>query len=212
MGDRDIGMLRQPLQARSQDSTDRMLDAAIAILDRTGLAGLTIAAVGKEAGVATGTIYHRFRDRRAVLIAAQHRFLTGLEDELLTTTAPIWYVDDDDDFLSQLLEAFDQLFTQHRNAFRAFMLTSDEDEELRKRGTESGRRFAAFLADRLTQRFNCSQDAADSAFRIMFSDAVLGAMFTPTEVSPSPADRAQRLDHLKSAIHALLKPDVHCQR
>ena len=208
MGDPDLGMLRAPVQARSQDSTDRMLDAAITILDRAGLAGLTIAAVGKEAGVATGTIYHRFRDRRAVLIAAQNRFLTRLEEELLTTTAPIWYMEDDDDFLLQMLVTFDQIFTQHRNAFRAFMLTSHEDAELRQRGTESGRQFAAFLIDRLTQRFNCSHDVADSAFRIIFSEAVLGAMFTPTEVSPSPADRALRLNHLKSAIRALLEADI----
>lgn len=208
MDDPDIGMLRAPVQARSQDSTDRMLDAAIAILDRAGLAGLTIAAVGKEAGVATGTIYHRFRDRRALLIGAQHRFLTRLEEEFLATTAPIYFKEDDDDFLLELLEAFDRTFIQHRNAFRAFMLTSHEDADLRRRGTESGLRFAAFLIDRLTQRFNCSHDAADSAFRIIFSEAVLGAMFTPTEVSPAPADRLQRLKHLRSAVRALLEADI----
>lgn len=205
MDDRDIGMLRTPVQARSQDSTDRMLDAAIIILDRAGLAGLTIAAVGKEAGVGTGTIYHRFRDRRAVLIAAQHRFLARLEDEWLATAASIWCIDDDDEFLLRLLEAFGQSFAQHRNAFRAFMITANEDPELRRQGTASSHRFASFLIDGLTRRFNCSRDVADSAYRIMFSEAVLGAVFTPTEVSGSPADPAERLGHLKAAIRALLK-------
>ncbi len=209
MGEPDTGMLRAPVQARSQDSTDRMLDAAISILDRAGLPGLTIAAVGKEAGVATGSIYHRFRDRRAVLIAAQNRFLTRLEEEFLTTTAPIWHLEDDDAFLLELLEAFDEIFTQHRNAFRAFMLTSHEDAELRLRGTQSGLRFAAFLIDGLTRRFSCGHDIADSAFRMIFAEAVLGAMFTPTEVSPSPADRAQRLNHLTSAIRALLEAHIY---
>jgi AcrR family transcriptional regulator len=205
MANPDLGILRTPVQTRSQDSTDRMLDAAITILDRAGLTGLTIAAVGKEAGVATGTIYHRFRNRRAVLIAAHDLFLTRLEGAFLTTTASVWSLEDDDDFLLEILEAFDEVFTQHRNAFRAFMLSSHQDAEIRRRGTESSRRFAAFLIDQLSQRFDCSHDVADSAFRIIFAEAVLGAMFTPDEVSPSPTGRARRLNHLKSAVRALLE-------
>ncbi|MGD9619058.1 MAG: TetR/AcrR family transcriptional regulator [Mycolicibacterium sp.] len=205
MSDPGTGMRRAPVQARSQDSTDRMLDAALIILDRAGAAGLTISAVSKEAAVSTGTIYHRFRGRRALLIAAHNRFLARLEEQFITTSAPIWDLAADDDFLLELLETFDQTFSQHRNAFRAFMVASHTDADIRERGTESGRRFAAFLIEMLTQRFSCSHDAADSAFRIIFAEAVLGTMFTSEEVSASPADRTIRLQHLRAAIRALLE-------
>jgi AcrR family transcriptional regulator len=52
-----------------------MLDAALVILERDGLQGPTIAAVAKEAGVGIGTIYHRFKDRMGLVIAAEDRFL-----------------------------------------------------------------------------------------------------------------------------------------
>lgn len=46
--------LRKPQQSRSQQSTGRMLDTALAILDREGLEGLSIAAVSRESGVSNG--------------------------------------------------------------------------------------------------------------------------------------------------------------
>lgn len=204
MGQRDLGVLRAPVQQRSQDSTNRMLDAALVILDRDGLTGLTIAAVAKDAGVATGTIYHRFKDRHALIVGAQDRFLNRLEEQLLNASAPVLRITGNEKFLQRLIELVAEIFGTHRNAFRAFMMTYTDDPLLRSRGTESSRRFAEFVTDALVARFECSREVADSAYRLMYADAVLGTLFSPDELSRSPASTRQRLTHIKEAIGALL--------
>jgi AcrR family transcriptional regulator len=59
--------MSKPVQSRGEVSTDNMLD----ILRRDGLDGFTIGAVCRASGVSSGSIYHRFGDRRGLLMAAQ---------------------------------------------------------------------------------------------------------------------------------------------
>lgn len=195
--------MRAPLQARSQHSTARMLDGALAVLDRAGLSGLTIAAVAAEAAMSTGAIYHRFTDRHQLVIAAQDRFLTRLEHDWLTSSAPIWAIEDRDELLRRLVAAFTETFTGHRNAFKAFIVTGNDDPELRSRGVESSRRFAAYIADRLTDRFGCTPVAAHAAYQLLFADATLSTMFTADEVT-GPSTPVARSAHLATAIAAIL--------
>src|SRR3990170_1412176 len=125
--------IRPPQQTRSQDSTNRALGATLEILDRDGMAGLTVAAVSRESGASNGALYHRFGDRRGLLIAAQDRFLTQLEADWLATLGPIWDNPDDRPFLRELAATFLQIFAQHRRLFHAFMVTGNDDIELRHR-------------------------------------------------------------------------------
>lgn len=206
-------LVKIPVQARSQRSTDRMLDAALAILDEKGLKGLTIAAVGRRAGVSTGAIYHRFKDRSALLIAAQERFLANLEEQWVNTPAATHEPIDNHRYLRRIIDDINTTFAKHRKAFRAFMITGHDDPHLRRNGTASNRRFAAFLSGIFVERFGCTAEAADSAFRLMFSDAVLNAMFTSREVSRRPTPSNVRIEHMTVAALAILTtPPERIQR
>ena len=111
-----------------------MLDAALTLLDRDGMAGLTIAAVSRESGVSNGALYHRFGDRRSLLLAAHDRFLSRLELDWLSASAPIWAIDEPDVLLSELVANYLQVFTEHRRTFRAFLMSKDSDVDVRARG------------------------------------------------------------------------------
>ncbi|MFB1298714.1 TetR/AcrR family transcriptional regulator [Mycobacterium sp. pW049] len=202
MSDEPNGM-RAPVQARSHESTERILDGALSVLDRAGLSGLTMAAVANEAAMSIGAIYHRFADRRHLLIAVQDRFLSRLERDWLNTSAPIWATEDRDEQLHRLVAAFTETFATHRNAFKAFMVTGNDDPGLRARGNESSGRFAAYFAAQLTERFGCPPDAAEAAYRLLLADAVLSIMFSPAEVTGASAPAA-RPAHLVAAIRAVL--------
>ena len=196
--------MRAPKQARSQDSTDRMLDAAVTILNNVGLAGLTVAAVSRESGASNGALYHRFGDRRGLLIAAQDRFLTQLEATWLETLGPIWDNPDDWAFLRDLAATFLQIFTQHRRVFHAFMVTGNDDVELRHRGAQTSIRAAQFIADQLTGRFGCSREAAESAYRLLFAQAALAVMFREEEVDTGHLPPDAHIDYLARALAAIL--------
>lgn len=196
--------LKVPVQARSQQSTARMLDGALAILDRGGVTALTIAAVGEAAGVSTGAIYHRFRDRDALLVAAQERFLSRIEEQWPLDAENARTLSDDREFVHYVIDTFDRSFTGHRNTFRAFMVTGNANAHIRRNGTESNRRFAVLLRDVLLERFGCAPDQAHSAYRIMYSGVVLDAMFTGDEVSERPLSDTTRIEHLTTAVLAVL--------
>ncbi|WP_158887723.1 TetR/AcrR family transcriptional regulator [Amycolatopsis anabasis] len=67
-------------------TTDNFLDAAIAIFAEDGVRGVTMTAVARRTGAPSGSIYHRFPDRAALLAAVWlrtvHRFHTGFLEAL----------------------------------------------------------------------------------------------------------------------------------
>lgn len=72
--------VKKPQQARSRDTERRLLAAATAILEREGLAGLSVARVVREAKSSVGSFYARFADKDD-LLRAVHRERMG---QLLT--------------------------------------------------------------------------------------------------------------------------------
>jgi TetR/AcrR family transcriptional regulator, transcriptional repressor for nem operon len=64
-----------------------LLDSAVAVADRVGLAELSVAGVTAEAGVAKGTFYVHFTDRGALLVALHRRFHDELFARILADTA-----------------------------------------------------------------------------------------------------------------------------
>jgi AcrR family transcriptional regulator len=66
---------RQPAQARSAARVERMLDACARILDEHGYDALTTTRIAHRAGVAIGSVYQFFPDKRAVAQALALRNL-----------------------------------------------------------------------------------------------------------------------------------------
>ncbi|MGI5219318.1 TetR/AcrR family transcriptional regulator [Nocardia sp. CA-290969] len=62
--------------------TDRLLDAAADLLAAGGPAAVTMSGVAKAAGAPSGSVYHRFPDRPALLAALWARALRGFHDDL----------------------------------------------------------------------------------------------------------------------------------
>lgn len=68
------GMAREAMTAVGHRTREALLDAGIAVAERHGLAGLSVNLVVAEAGVAKGTFYVHFTDRRAFIDALHERF------------------------------------------------------------------------------------------------------------------------------------------
>jgi AcrR family transcriptional regulator len=66
-------MRKVPRQARSQATTDALLDAAAHILGDRGWAGLTTNAVAEVAGVSIGSLYQYFPNKLALIEAVRQR-------------------------------------------------------------------------------------------------------------------------------------------
>jgi AcrR family transcriptional regulator len=71
---------KMPRQVRSQAHVEKLLDAAVTLIARHGVAGLTMAAVGKAAGSSPGSLYQFFPNREAIVDAVATREAARVTD------------------------------------------------------------------------------------------------------------------------------------
>lgn len=77
---------RKPMQQRSAQRVEKMLDACAALVHEHGYDGVTTTMIAKRAGVAVGSLYQFFPDKRAVVQALTQRnlerFVTTVDERL----------------------------------------------------------------------------------------------------------------------------------
>jgi AcrR family transcriptional regulator len=98
---------RQPVQQRSAKRVEQMLDASAALIDELGYEALTTTLIAKRAGVAVGSLYQFFPDKRAVVQALTARNLerfVGAVNERLKQLGPEHWWDVVDSILDIYLE------------------------------------------------------------------------------------------------------------
>lgn len=74
---------RTPRQDRARHKVELILQAAMRLLAKGGLAGFTTNAVAETAGVSIGTLYQYFADKAAILDALAEREMAGLSHGIL---------------------------------------------------------------------------------------------------------------------------------
>jgi len=72
--------MKTAVQERSRKTEQALLNALERLLDSKSMADLTVAEIASEAGLTTGAIYRRFRDKNDLLHAAFDRFLERTEE------------------------------------------------------------------------------------------------------------------------------------
>ncbi|MFF0577987.1 TetR/AcrR family transcriptional regulator [Streptosporangium saharense] len=70
----------------SQHDVDRLLDAGVRLAAQAGPASVTMAAVAREAGAPSGSVYHRFPSRAALLAALWLRTVDRFQEGFLAAT------------------------------------------------------------------------------------------------------------------------------
>jgi AcrR family transcriptional regulator len=103
---------RAPVQERSAARVQRMLDACAEIVEELGYEGLTTTLLAERAGVAIGSVYQFFPDKRAVVQALTQRnldiYLSKLSTKLADGTFSHW---------REIVDAaIDEYIEMHRSA------------------------------------------------------------------------------------------------
>jgi AcrR family transcriptional regulator len=63
----------EPAGAPGKDRQERILDAVLMVLSRSGISGVSMRAVAREAGVALGLVNYHDADKKGLIPAALHR-------------------------------------------------------------------------------------------------------------------------------------------
>ena len=77
-----VPLRKQPVQQRSAKRVELMLEACAALIDELGYDGVTTTLIAERAGVAVGSLYQFFPDKRAVVQALTKRHLDHFTKEI----------------------------------------------------------------------------------------------------------------------------------
>ncbi len=90
-----VPLRKQPVQQRSAKRVEQMLEACAVLIDELGYDGVTTTLIAERAGVAVGSLYQFFPDKRAVVQALTKRnldhFTAEIERRLDWTNLEYWW-------------------------------------------------------------------------------------------------------------------------
>lgn len=135
-----------PVTPKGRETRDGLLDAGETVAARDGLAGLSVAAVTTQAGVAKGTFYVHFTDRAAFVAAIERRFYDRVAERVLAAVASL---DPGRAFLVAAVEAYLDACLANR-AVKALILDSRAHAERGALFAELLDRFEALVAPSMT--------------------------------------------------------------
>ena len=147
---------RMPVQGRSLAKVQRMLDACAELVDEVGYEELTTTLVASRAGVAIGSVYQFFPDKRAIVQALTLRNLEAYLDRLYRRIA--------DGALANWWDAvdaaIDEYIWMHRHApgFRALHFGDVVDMHLLDDERNNNDVIVDELARMLTSQFSIPDD------------------------------------------------------
>jgi len=177
--------LRPPRQARSQQSQERVLDAFAFMLAKQPFEGITMADLARRAGVAVTSIYARFEDKRALVLALHERHVAEtkeLTDALLDPER--WRDADLETVVRGVIGQVVRRQQERAPLLRTALLVNDRDVERRvahlmEHGSE---RLAALLWPRLRGVSPAAGDRlVDFAFRAVVAVLQQRLIFPTTE-------------------------------
>ena len=97
--------VRVPQQARSRRTRERILEAAAGCFEDRGYDETTTAEIARRAGIAVGSIYDYFQDKRAILLEILHDTVEQVANLVVEGLAPdAWRGADPRDSVRKLLE------------------------------------------------------------------------------------------------------------
>ncbi|HWC79922.1 MAG TPA: TetR/AcrR family transcriptional regulator [Pseudonocardiaceae bacterium] len=100
---------RRPVQQRSAARVERMLEACATLIDELGYDGVTTTLIADRAGVAVGSLYQFFPDKRAVVQALTarnlDRFMDHVAQRMAGATMAHWW-----DAVDLVFDAYVEMF------------------------------------------------------------------------------------------------------
>ena len=204
-------MSKKPQQARSIESTNRMLDAAETLLREGGPRAITVEAVIERSNTSMGSFYARFGNHYGLLEALHERYLEVIvkEDFFGRLEESISKPDLTSAVHSFINTAFVMNF-EHRDLTSFFMIFNIEDQAMRSMGAHISQMFTGLLhrlvkAHRAEVSHKNLRNASDFA-ALLISGIVLDSLLhEPGEFTGLVRSQKQIVNSTSQAVVAYLK-------
>ena len=114
------GRRRQPVQVRSRETVERILEAAVVLIEEGGVEAVTTRAIAERAGITAPSIYRFFADREQVLDALIELHLERLS-EFLAEREAAWTLSSLSELVERELGSYVTYFRSYPNAARLWL-------------------------------------------------------------------------------------------
>lgn len=132
-----VQWVRPPHQARSQESMERILDAAEEVIREKGFDSATVSEIVRKARSSVGTFYARFRDKDALLNLLHERFY---EEAIATTDAALdlnrWENASVGEIIGELVPFLVRIYRERGGLIRALIVRGVDDTALAMRSAQ----------------------------------------------------------------------------
>lgn len=179
----DLRWVRPPHQARSQETLERILDAAEGLIAEKGYEDATVQEIVRRAGSSVGAFYARFRDKDGLLHAIYERYL---EQAAATADAALDPARWDGVPIAALVRSvvgfLVHVYRERSGLIRAFVLRNHTDADFQARQEQLSHHVhdklvALLLAQRVEIRHPDPERAATFGLTFVFSAIESAVLF-----------------------------------
>ncbi len=154
-GSSDLRWVRPPQQARSQETLERILDAAELLVTEKGFEDTPVAEIAQRAGSSVGAFYARFQDKDALLHALYERYY---DQAIATADAALDPERWEDARVAEILDAVVRflvaIYREQCGLIRAFVIRNHRDAGFQARRE----RLSHYVSERLSALLHARKD------------------------------------------------------
>lgn len=202
-------MARQPQQARSRATLDRVLVASEELFAERGDIGFTLPEVARRAGLSVGTLYRRFANREELLMAVFDRVRAHEDQTRLALWAEVdWAGMSIREMTDRLVNDIALLLREREDLMRAIMarrLSVADDDPVFQNGLQdvvrgAGQFRAAIFASGRVITHADPVAATEFAYRMVVAAAHRWAAREIEVMAPEPMSWESMLDGLSEVV------------
>lgn len=194
----------RPKQARSEQTQQRLLEAAESLIAEHGLAAVSIADIVRRARSSVGGFYGRFRDKDELLLALHERFIAQLDTRLVERTRPeSWEGKGLADIVRSAFAEVVGVYVEKRKLIAAFTARAFHSAETAKAALGFRRRLLERVTDLVLSRREEIRHPEPALAISIGMQMVLGMMSQVVMIGePHAAGRALSEDELAAELSA----------
>lgn len=197
-------------QARSQETLERLLDAAEELVAERGFDNTTVSEIVRRANSSVGAMYARFNDKDALLVCLHERFCEqAVATAEMALDASRWEGYSIAEILSTTIPFLTHTYDHRRGLIRAFIARCSCDARFAERAARVGVEISNRLVELLLARKDEIKHpdprlAVEFGMRLVFDTLDLETMFSGLQRSQLQLSREQLAEELCRAFLSYL--------
>ena len=198
-----VEWIRPPRQTRSQETLERLLDAAEEVFAEKGFEAATVAEVVRRAKSSVGAMYARFTDKDALLSCLHERFCEeAIATSDMALDAARWEGATIADIFTEVIPFIVEVYRQKQGLIRAFIIRGSSDPTVAEIGSRLGKQISLRLTELLLDRRDQISHpdpalAVDFGLRLCFDTLDQWALFADVERTARPLTREETARELR---------------